>query len=82
MVHELGAELSGEMPLGDRHADRICKSLAERAGRRLDARREEAFRMAGRDRVQLAEALDLLDRHLFVAEEMKQRVDEHRAVTG
>jgi len=82
MVHELGAELGGEVALGDRHADGIAKSLAERAGGRLHARREEAFGMAGRDRAQLAEALDLLDRHLLVTEEMKQRVDQHRAVTG
>ena len=38
--------------------------------------------MAGRDRAELAEALDLLDRHRLVAEQMQQRVEQHRAVAG
>ncbi len=40
------------------------------------------FRMAGGDRAELAEALDLVDRHRLVAGEIKQRVDQHRAVAG
>src|SRR5262249_1564460 len=43
MVHELGSERSGEVALGDRHADRVAQPLAERAGGRLHARREEAL---------------------------------------
>ena len=35
--------------------------------------RDEVLRMAGRDRAQLAEALDLLDGHPLVAEQMQQR---------
>ena len=38
--------------------------------------------MAGRERAHLPEALDLVDRHLLVAEKIKQRVDQHRAMTG
>ena len=38
--------------------------------------------MAGRERAELAEALDLLDRHLRIAEEIKQRIEQHRAVAG
>ncbi len=82
MVDDVVAELGGEMPLGDRHADRIAEPLAERPGGGLDARRDEVLRMTGRDRAELAEALDLLDRHLLVAEQMEQRVDQHRAVAG
>ena len=38
--------------------------------------------MAGRERAELAEALDLVDRHLLVAEQMQQRIEQHRAVAG
>ena len=82
MVHELRPERGGKVAFGDRHADRVTEALAERAGRRLHPRRHEILGMAGRQRAKLAEALDLLDRHLLVAEEMEQRVDQHRAVAG
>ena len=36
-----------QMPLGDRHADRGGKALAERAGGRLDPGQLETLRMAG-----------------------------------
>ena len=55
-------ELRREQPLGERHADRVGESLAERPGRRFDAGRDADFRMARRHRVQLAEALELVDR--------------------
>ena len=51
------------MPLRDRHADRVGEALAERAGGGLDARGDEIFRMARRPRVELAEVLDLVERH-------------------
>ena len=76
------AELGREMPLGDRHADRVAEPLAERAGRRLDAGRLEILRVAGRVRSELPETLDLVDRHRLVAEEIEQRVEQHRAVAG
>ena len=76
------AELGGEMALGDRHADRVGEPLAERAGRGLQPGRHEILRMARRDRAQLAEALELLDRHALGAEQMQQRIDQHRAVAG
>ena len=76
------AEFCGEMALGDRHADRIGKALAEWASGGLDARRVAVLRMAGRQRAELAKALDLLDGHRLITEEMQQRVDQHRAVAG
>ena len=76
------AELRREMPFGDRHADRVGEPLAERSGGRLQAGRDEILRMAGRDRAQLAEAPQFLDRHPLVAEKMQQRVDQHRAMAG
>ena len=38
--------------------------------------------MTGRQRSQLAEMLDLVERHLGVAGEIEQRVEQHRAVPG
>ena len=76
------AELGGEMPLGDRHADRVGEALAERAGGGLDAGRDEIFRMARRQRAELAEALDLVERHRLVAGQIQQRIEQHRAVAG
>lgn len=38
--------------------------------------------MARRLRIELAERLDLIERHLLVAGKMQQRVEQHRAVTG
>ncbi len=70
------------MPLGDRHADRVAESLTERAGRGLDAGRLEVFRMSRRVRPELAEALDLVERHRLVAGEIEQRIEQHRAVAG
>ncbi len=82
MVDQVGAEFGGQMPFGDRHADRGGEPLAERSGRRLDAGGVAVFRMAGCQRAELAEALDLLDRHPLIAEQMQQRVEQHRAVPG
>ena len=74
--------ISQEVALGKRHADRVGDALAERAGGGLDAGRMAEFRMPRRDRSELAEALELIDGHRFVAGQMQQRVDQHRAVSG
>ena len=82
MVDERVAELGVEHALGERHADRRRNALAERAGRRLDAGGHEVFGMARRLRIELAEALQLLDRHALVADEVEEGVEQHRAVAG
>jgi hypothetical protein len=82
MIDDVVAEHRGEVAFRDRHADGIGETLAERPGRRFDARCMAVFWMARRDRAELAEALDLLDRHLLLAEKMKERIEQHRAVTG
>ena len=82
VVDELVAELRVHEALGERHADRIGETLAERAGRGLDARGKTVFGMAGGPRAELAEALDLVDRHVLVAGEIEQRIKQHRAVAG
>ncbi|MNT07003.1 hypothetical protein D3C72_1416910 [compost metagenome] len=82
MVHQVGAELAGELLFGDRHADGIGDALAERAGRRLDAGGVTIFRVAGGLGAHLAELLDVLDGHVLVACQIEQAVEEHRTVAG
>ena len=82
VIDDVAAEERRQVAFGDRHADRIGEPLAERPGGGLDAGRVAVFGMAGRERAELAEALDLVDRHLLVAGEIEQRVEQHRAVAG
>ena len=72
----------GEGCFRDRHADRGREPLAERAGGRLDAERVAVFRMAGGLRAELPEALDLVDRHVRVAGQVEQPIEQHRPVAG
>jgi transketolase N-terminal domain/subunit len=80
-IDDVVAEHRCEVAFRDRHADGIGESLAEGPGRGFDARCVAVFGMARRDRAELAEAFDLVDRHLLLAEKMKERVKQHRAVT-
>ncbi len=82
VVDDLAAEGGGQVALGNGHADRIGESLAERSGGRLHSGGQKVLGMARRDRAELAEAPQLLDRHRLVAEQMKQRIDQHRAMSG
>ena len=52
-----------EQPLGERHADGVAEALPQRAGGGLDAGGMAIFGMTRRLRVELAEALQLLDVH-------------------
>src|SRR5688572_22110564 len=64
VVHDLVAgtvERQGELLLRKRHADRVRESLAERAGRRLDADRRFVLGVARGARTELAEIPDLVD---------------------
>ena len=71
-----------QQPLGEREADRVAEALAERPGGRLDAGRMAVFGMAGRLRAELAEVLQVLERHVRIAGEIEQRIEQHRAVAG
>ncbi|MET3215893.1 UNVERIFIED_ORG: hypothetical protein ABIC48_003662 [Burkholderia territorii] len=67
VIHDLEAGTvvaRGELRFRHRHADGVGEALAERAGRRLDARREAALRMAGREAARLPEAPDLIERQV------------------
>ena len=93
-VEELGAVARRQPLRGDRHADRGRDALAERAGRRLDARGPAVLGVARRLRVELAEALDVVEADGGVADdlvvgvdrphpgEVQQRVEQHRGVAG
>ena len=82
VVDQLVAEAGGQVALGQRHADRVGEALAQRPGRGLDAERVAVLGVAGGAGAQLAEALQLVQRHVRIAGEVEQRVEQHRAVAG
>ena len=82
MVDKVPPMASRQMRFRHRHADGIGKSLAKRAGRRLDAAGMTEFRMTGGDGANLAEVANLRHRHVFVTGQMQQRIDQHRAMAG
>ena len=82
MVDDLLAEFGGEHFLRDRKADRGRDALAERSRRGLDALGVKVFGMPRRQRSQLAEMLELVERHVGIAGEIEQRIEQHRAVPG
>src|SRR5580765_6872353 len=77
---------------GDRHADAVADALAERAGRRFDARGQAIFRMSRSLAINLAEALEVVNRERRLWEnltfrirgayagQVDQRVQQHRGV--
>ena len=71
MIDDLVArpvELVGQPALGDRHPDAVREALAERAGGRLDARREAVLGVARRPRAPLAEALEVVERDVVAGQ--------------
>src|SRR5579883_3667230 len=82
MIDEVRPEARLEHAFGKRHADGGAQSLSERTRCRLDAERMSIFRMAGSLRVKLAEALDLLDGHALRPGQIKEGIEQHRAVSG
>ena len=81
--------VAGGKPLrGDRHADRVAAALAQGAGSRLDAGGHVVLGVAGTHAVELAELLDLVERHgrrptrAADAGEVDQRVEKHRRVAA
>ncbi len=74
-------EPSRERPLGDRHSNGVRRTLAERAGGRLDSRGQSKFGMTWRAASPLAEGFQVVHRQV-VAREVKERVEKHRAMPG
>ncbi len=82
MVDQVGAELGFQLRFGDGHANRVADALAKRARGRFDALGEVVLWMTGSLGAELAEVLDLIDRHVLVAEQIERCVKQHRAVAG
>ncbi len=76
------AETGGQQALRQRHADRGRDPLAERSRGGLDSRGVAVFRVARGAAAELAEPADLVHRHVGIAGQMEQRVEQHRAVAG
>jgi hypothetical protein len=73
---EAGTVEVGGLPLGgDGHADRGGDALPERAGRRLDAARPAVLGMARAAGLELAEALEILERDGGLADDLVRGVD-------
>ncbi len=70
----------GQQALGDGEADRHAEPLTQRTGGALDAVRVLVLRVAGRLAVQLAEVLDLVQRHVGIAAQVQDRVQQHRTM--
>ena len=58
----------------------LAEALAQRPGGGLDPGGVAVFRMAGGAAAELAEALDLIQRHVGIAGEIEQGIEQHRAV--
>ena len=82
VADDLLAEFGGQHLLRHRHPDRCRDALAEWTRRGLDACGAEILRMARGGRIDLAETLDLIERHLGIAGEIEQRIEQHRAVAS
>ncbi len=81
VVDDVVAEAGVEHPLAEREPRAHRDALSERAGRRLDPRRVAVLRVARRRGVELAEALDVVEREP-VPGQVQQRVEQHRRVAG
>jgi hypothetical protein len=79
VIDDLGAVALAEEALGHGHADAVREPLSERARRRLDTGGVPELGMAGRERAQLPEAPDLVERQV-VARQVQARVEQHRRV--
>ena len=74
-------EFGGQVGLGDRHSDAVCKALAEGTGRNLDTRRHPALGMPRSARAPPTEVLELLDGQP-IAGQVQQGVEEHAGMPG
>ena len=82
VVDDAVTELGVEVALGDGETHGIADALAQGARRRLDAGGVAEFGMARSLGTHLAEVPDLIQRHVGVAGEVKERIEQHGAVSG
>ncbi len=74
-------ERGGEVGFGDGHADGVARSLAERAGGRLDSGRVAMLGVPGRLASPLAKLLEILEGEV-VPGQVEARVQQHRRVAA
>jgi hypothetical protein len=82
VIDQIIAENGVQVPLGDRHSDRHREALPQRPRRRFDTRQHEVLRMPCAGTAKLPETSNVVHRRPLIAGQMKQRVDQHRAVPG
>ena len=82
VINEFVAEAGGQMALGDGEAHGIGDALAQGARGGFNASGVAIFRVARRFRSQLTEIFQILERHVPVAREIEQGIDQHGAVAG
>ena len=80
MIDQIVTELCRQPPFRQCHAHRRGQTLAQRAGRRLDPLGMAVFRVARRDGSPLAEVPDLLQRHVLIARQVQQGIEQHGRV--
>ena len=82
VADEAIAEFGIEVAFGNGEAHRVGDALAQRPGRRLDAGGVAELGVAGGLRTHLAEVPDVIQRHVGIAGQVQQRIQQHRAVAS
>src|SRR6185436_2622424 len=71
-----------QMSFGQCDADGVREALPQWAGRHLDAARQMVLRMSRCQAAILPEVLQLIERHPFDAEQIEERVEKRRTMSG
>ena len=80
VIDDLGPPTGAQGCLGHGKAHGIGQPLTKRAGGGFDPGGMAIFGVARRDRAQLPEIADLFQRHVGIAGQMQQRIQQHRAM--
>ena len=82
MVLHLGTPAGAQMRLCHGKANRVGDALTQGAGGGFNASHMAKLGVACGDGAPLAEVLDLVQRDVFVARQVQQRIDQHRAMAS
>ena len=77
MVNQIIAKFGRQMPFGHGHANRIGNALTKRAGGCFNAVGMAKFGMPGGARAKLSEIADFIQRHIGIAGQIQQRIEQH-----
>ena len=81
VIHDVITESGVQDALAQSHSDGVGKPLTERSGGGFNAGRQPPFRMPCGFRIQLSKLFNLADRHVLIAAQMQQPVQQHRSVS-